>query len=75
MTPRELELIFRHQLTETEEYTPPDELDYWLFNGFEKVQGTVARDNIASLVPLLEGYVLEGYRDKTPLFIKPEEGL
>ena len=75
MTLTELEHIFRHQTTASKDYTPPNELEYWVFNGFEKARCIVAHDNIASIIPLLEGYEFEGYRDKSPTFIKPEADL
>jgi hypothetical protein len=75
MTLAELEHIFRHQTTASKDYTPLDELDYWLFNGFEKVHCIVARDNIASVINVLDGYEFEGYRDKSPTFIKPDADL
>ncbi len=73
MTLNELEHIFRFQLTEDEDYTPTGTVDYWLFQGNDRMPGKVESSNLSSLITLLEGYQFDGYRDRTPLFVKIEE--
>ena len=71
----ELEHIFRFQTTETEDYKPTGELVYWTFAGQDKLEGRIAHKDMINLLMILEHYQFEGYRDRTPLFIKPEEDL
>ena len=73
MTLQELQHIFRFQLTAEEDYTPSGSLDYWLFEGNDGMPGKVDSTNIEQLITLLEGYQFDGYRDRTPLFVKIEE--
>jgi len=73
MTLQELQHIFRFQLTAEEDYTPSGSLDYWLFEGNDRMPGKVDSTNIEQLITLLEGYQFDGYRDRTPLFVKIEE--
>jgi hypothetical protein len=72
MTLQELEHIFRFQTTETEDYIPTGRVEYILFEGRVQTPATRNVADLEGLIPLLEGFVLEGYRDKTPLFIRPE---
>ena len=72
MTLDDLQNYFKHQTTATEEYTPNGKLQYVLFNGRQQLPGEVDADKLETLIELLEGYEHEGYRDRTPLFIKPE---
>jgi hypothetical protein len=72
MNLQELEQIFRFQTTATEEYTPKDSLDYMIFEGQDKLVKTHSAKDLAGLLSLLSAYQFEGYRDRTPLFIKPE---
>jgi hypothetical protein len=75
MTLQELEHIFRFQLAETEDYIPTGRVEYILFEGRTQTPGNRDANDLAGLIPLLEGFVLEGFRDKTPLFIKPDTDL
>jgi hypothetical protein len=72
MTLDDLKHIFKHQLTPTEDYVPKDTLDYMLFEGMSKIQGSCPVNDLEKLIPLLDNFILDGYRDKMPLFIKPE---
>ena len=68
----DLEHIFRFQTTQTEDYTPSDTLVYMLFEGQGSTTGKHSAKDLAGLIPLLDNFVFDGYRDRTPLFIKPE---
>jgi hypothetical protein len=72
MTLDELTNYFRFQSTATEEFTPPDQYEYQTINEV-KVTGFVRPDNFAALLDMLNavGFIFEGYKDKTPIFIKP----
>lgn len=72
-TLQELQHIFRFQLTADEDFTPTGTLDYWLFEGQDRLPGKVESDKIETLITLLEGFTFDGYRDRTPLFVKVEE--
>ena len=74
MTLEELQNIFRHQTTLTEEYTPRDIVDFVLINNGNKVPGTQPVDKLDALVEKLnnDGYVFDAYRDRTPVFIVPD---
>jgi hypothetical protein len=72
MTLQELEHIFRFQTTATEDYIPTGRIEYILFEGRNQTPGHRDVKDMDGLISTLEGYVLEGYRDKTPLFIRPE---
>ena len=73
MTLAELQHIFRFQLTAEEEYTPKDTVEYLLIDGQNRIPGIEQADNLEPLIAKLDGYEFEGYRDRMPLFIKPEE--
>ena len=72
MNLQDLEHIFRFQTTPTEDYTPTGTLEYVMFEGQDKIPKTHPAKDIAGLVALLDNFQFEGYRDRTPLFIKPE---
>ena len=72
MTLAELQHIFRFQLTAEEEYTPKDTVDYLLIDGQNRTPGVAQANNLEPLITLLEDYEFEGYRDRMPLFLKPE---
>jgi hypothetical protein len=72
MTADDLKHIFRFQTTETEDYVPKDTLDYLLIEGNNRIPGSIAMDKMADLVAMLDNFIFEGYRDKTPYFIKPD---
>jgi hypothetical protein len=73
MTLAELQHIFRFQLTAEEEYTPPEQVEYLLINGQDKITNVAEAKDLEPLIILLDGYVFEGYRDRMPIFIIPEE--
>jgi hypothetical protein len=75
MTKDDLVHIFRFQTTATEDYTPKDTVDYMLFEGQSRVPGVHDAHDLESLLPLLDNFVHDGYRDRTPLFVKPEAEL
>jgi len=72
MTLEDLQHIFRHQTTATEEYTPSSQLEYMIIDGQTKLTKHVDADKLESLVPTLDNFVFEGYKDRTPYFVKPE---
>lgn len=73
MTLAELQHIFRFQLTADADFTPKDTVDYMIFEGQNRIPGVAEAHDLEPLIILLEGYEFEGYRDRTPLFVKPEE--
>jgi hypothetical protein len=75
MNVQDLQHIFRHQTTATEDYTPPDTLEYMLIDSSGRLTKTCAVDQLDTLLPLLDNFIFEGFRDRMPIFIKPESGL
>lgn len=73
MTLTDLQHIFRFQLTADEKFTPKDTVEYLLIDGQDRTLGIAEAHDLEPLIILLEGYEFEGYRDRTPLFLKPEE--
>jgi hypothetical protein len=75
MTLPELEHIFRFQTTADAEYTPKDVLEYLLISGENRIPGTCPTKDISVLLTKLteNSYIFEGYRDRTPIFIVPED--
>jgi hypothetical protein len=72
MTLEDLKHIFRFQTTATDDYVPKDTVDYMLFEGQNRIAGSCATNEMEKLVALLDNFQFDGYRDKTPLFIKPD---
>jgi len=72
MNIQDLEHIFRFQTTETEDYVPKDTVDYMIFDGQNRLTKTHDIKDLAGLLPLLDNFIHDGYRDRTPLFVKPE---
>jgi hypothetical protein len=72
MTIDDLKHHFRHQLTATEEYTPPTQLEYMIIDGQTKLTKRVDADKLDSLIPMLDNFIFEGYKDRMPYFVKPE---
>ena len=68
----DLQYIFRHQTTATDTYTPSSVLDYMLIEGNNRITKTVPANELESLITTLDNFVFEGYRDRTPIFVKPE---
>lgn len=72
MTLDELTHIFRHQTKKSDDFTPTDTLAYIVFDGKNQSALSVQTADLKNLTTSLEGYIHEGYRDRTPIFIKPE---
>ena len=72
MTPDDLKHVFRFQTTATDDYIPKDTLDYLLIEGNNRIPGSIAVAKMADLVALLDNFQFEGYKDRMPIFIKPE---
>ena len=68
----ELTKIFKHQTEESKDFTPTDTLAYIVFDGRNQSALTIQKDKMDQLTLALDGYIHEGYRDRTPIFIKPE---
>jgi hypothetical protein len=75
MTLTELTHIFRHQTTAGEDFTPTNTLAYLTFDGKDQRALTVNTEDLEQLVSSLEGYIHEGYRDRTPIFLRPESDM
>jgi hypothetical protein len=72
MTLSDLEHIFRFQTTATEDYTPTGEVEFHLIDGYSKLFKKHDAKDLASLLPMLDNFIFDAYRDKTPVFVKPE---
>jgi hypothetical protein len=72
MTLEDLQHVFRHQTTATEEYTPLTQLEYMIIDGQTKLTKRVDTDKLDSLIPMLDTFVFEGYKDRMPYFVKTE---
>jgi len=72
MTLEDLQHVFRHQTTATEDYIPPSQLEYMIIDGQTKLTKKVDADKLDSLIPTLDNFVFEGYKDRMPYFVKPE---
>jgi hypothetical protein len=64
--------IFRFQTTADVDYAPKDVVDYVLIEGQNRMSGEHDAHDLAGLVILLDNFVFDGYRDRTPIFIKPD---
>jgi hypothetical protein len=75
MTLDELTHIFRHQTTASEDYQPSDSLEYLVIDTASSIKQKKVHKlaDLDKLVPLLEGFQLDAYFDKMPVFIKPEQ--
>jgi hypothetical protein len=71
----DLKHMFRHQLTESKDYVPTDTLEYMLIERGGRLTKTCAVDQLDTLLPLLDNFIFEGFRDRMPIFIKPESEL
>jgi hypothetical protein len=72
MTIDDLTHIFRFQLIETKDYTPTDEVEYTRIDSRGRVTVKHSADKLEDIIPLIEGLVFDGYRDRTPIFVKSE---
>ena len=72
MNLEDLQHIFRFQTTADADYTPKDTVEYLLIEGKYKMTGTQYTHELGNLVVLLDNFVFEGYKDRMPIFVKPE---
>jgi len=72
MTIDELTHLFRFQTTATADYVPATELEYTVINDRGRQTLKHPADKLEGIVSSLDGLVFEGYRDRTPIFVKPE---
>ena len=75
MTLEDLEAMFGYQTVADENFTPKDTVEYMLIDATGRILKTCPINEIASLMPLFDSYMHEGYRDRTPIFMKPESEL
>jgi hypothetical protein len=75
MTKDDLTHIFRFQTTADIDYTPKDTVEYLLVERGSRTTGTHDAYDLSSLIVLLENFIFDGYKDRTPVFIKPESEL
>lgn len=75
MTVDDLKHIFRFQTTADADYTPKDTVEYLLIERNSRITGTHDAYDLASLIVLLENFIFDGYKDRTPVFVKPESEL
>ena len=74
MTLEQLKDIFKHQLTADENYTPKSTVEYMIIDPLaqSKLIKEHAVDNLDALLTELSGFELDAYRDRMPIFIRPE---
>ena len=72
MTLEDLQHIFRFQTTADADYTPRDTVEYLLIEGQNRMTGTHELHELDSLTVLLDNFQFEGYRDRVPVFVKPD---
>jgi hypothetical protein len=72
MTLDQLKTIFTYQTTADEHFTPTDTVEYMLIDATGRILKTCPINDIESLMPLFDTHRHEGYRDRTPIFMKPE---
>jgi hypothetical protein len=75
MTLENLKTIFTYQTVADENFTPNDTVEYMLIDSTGRILKTCPINEIESLMPLFDSFIHEGYRDRTPIFIKPESEL
>jgi len=75
MTLENLKNIFTYQTIADEHFTPTDTVEYMLVSATGRILKTCPINEIESLMPLFDSYLHEGYRDRTPIFMKPESEL
>ena len=75
MTLENLKTIFTYQTVADEHFTPKDTVEYMLIDSTGRILKTCPINEIESLMPLFDSYMHEGYRDRTPIFMKPESEL
>lgn len=75
MSIEDLKHLFRFQTTESKDYVPSDTLEYMLIERGGRLTKTCVVDQLDTLLPLLDNFIFEGFKDRTPIFIKPESEL
>ena len=75
MTVDDLKHIFRFQTTADADHSPKNTVDYLFIEGQNRMPGTHDAYDLEGLIVLLDNFVFEGYRDRTPVFVKPESEL
>jgi hypothetical protein len=75
MNVQDLQHIFRSQTTADVDYTPKDTVEYLLIERGGQFTGTHDVHDLEGLIVLLENFIFDGYRDRTPIFLKPESEL
>ena len=75
MSIEDLKHIFRFQTTESKDYVPTDTLEYMIIERGSRLTKTCAVDQLDTLLPLLDNFIFEGFKDRMPIFIKPESEL
>jgi hypothetical protein len=68
----DLKHIFRFQTTADTDYTPQDTVEYMLIEDKNRMTGTHNIFELESLTILLDNFEFEGYKDRVPVFIKPQ---
>jgi hypothetical protein len=74
MTNEDLEHIFRFQLHPVKPEEREENLYYMMVDGSDSkiIERFNYNEGFDKLLPLLDNFIFEGYRDKMPIFIKPE---
>jgi hypothetical protein len=72
MTADELQNIFRFQTTADADYVPSDSVDFILVSDRGRLLNSCPVAKISDILPRLDGFLFEGYSNRTPIFIKPE---
>jgi len=74
MTNDDLEHIFRHQLHPVKPEERVENLQYMLIMGSDNkiISRFDYNKGFDNLLPLLDNFIFEGYKDRMPIFVKPE---
>jgi len=75
MTLDELKHLFRFQTTADDNYTPSGKLEYLLYEGRTRKVLTTEESKLAEVLPTLASFEFEGFKDRTPYFVKPDPNL
>lgn len=75
MTLQDLEHIFRFQINPPEGEEPSEVLNFMLYEGQNRLPKTVNKGELASILPVLDGFTHDGYNNSTPLFVKPDPNM
>lgn len=72
MTVDDLKHIFRFQIIADTDYTPKDTVEYMLIEGQTRITRSHDALELDSLIILLDNFQFEGYKDRVPVFLKPD---